>query len=231
MASAHFCFRCLASLRVRSAVDVTYPQVASVLDFSVQQLLIRIVDCLIVVAVHGYALAGVARIMGDRGPQLDGRLTLNPFGHLDVIGAVALILTQLGWIRPIAIDPKAVHVGRLGLCVCVVVSLAATLAGCLALLALRLPALVFLPPTIAPSVISGLNDAVEMSTWFVVLNLLPLPPLTGAHLLVAIRPSLALPLAAVRLYAGLALGALIATGIGQAVLRPLQQVLAALLGV
>jgi Zn-dependent protease len=200
-----------------------------VLDLSVQQFLIRIVDSLIIVAIHGYALGGTARLMGDRGPQLDGRLTLNPFTQLDIVGIVALILTQLGWIRPMTIDPKALRFGRLGLVLCVVVSLVVTLALAFALLALRLPVLASFPSTVAPSIIAGLNEVVEMAAWFVALNLLPIPPLTGAQLLVAVRPGLVARLPSFQPYAGLAVGALILAGVGRIAVKPLHDAIAAVL--
>jgi Zn-dependent protease len=200
-----------------------------VYDLSLHQLLIRVGACIIVVAIHGFALAAVARVMGDRGPQFDERLTLNPIVHLDVIGAATMILLQLGWIRPIAIDPAQLRFGRIGLVACVCASLAATLGAVVLLLGLRIPVLSFMPSAVVPTTIAVLNAAVEMSAWLVAFNLLPLPPLTGGHFLVAIRPSLAPLLANYRNYAGVLLAALILLGVAQPVVKPLRDVVAYLL--
>jgi hypothetical protein len=144
----------------------------TVFDLSLHQLLIRTGACIVVVAIHGFALAAVARVMGDRGPQFDERLTLNPIGHLDLLGAATMALFQLGWIRPIAIDPAELRCGRLGLIVCVCASLAATLGAVVLLLGLRIPVLSFMPGVVVPTVIATLNATVEMCTWFVAFNLL-----------------------------------------------------------
>jgi Zn-dependent protease len=200
-----------------------------VFDLSLQQFLIRGGACLIIVATHGFALAGLARMMGDRGPQLDGRLTLNPFGHLDIVGAATLIVAQLGWIQPMAIDPTTMRRGRIGCAVCVVGSLAATLAATSAILALRIPVLMFMPTAAVPTVVAVLNDAVETSVWFIAVNLLPIPPLTGANFIVAAYPGSAKVLMKFRLYAGLAVAALILLGIAGPVVRPLHDALVSIL--
>jgi Zn-dependent protease len=199
--------------------------VLAVFDLSLQQLLIRGGVYLVIAGIHGFAFAGLARLMGDRGPQLDGRLTLNPFTHLDILGAITLIVAQMGWIRPITIDAAAMRFGRLGTVVCVVGSLAATLAAAFALLALRVPVLVFMPSAIVPTLVVMVNDAVKTSIWFVTLNLLPIPPLTGANFIVAACPGVAKALARMSLYTGLVVSALILLGVAEPILRPLHDAL------
>lgn len=198
-------------------------------DLSLHQLLIRAGACILITAIHGLTLAAIALALGDRGPQFDGRLTANPLRHLDFIGTPMMILFQLGWIRPIAIDPSELRIGRLGLIVCVLGSIATTLAAVGLLLGLRIPALKYLPQAFVPTVIATLNESVAMGTWFAVCNLVPLPPLTGMHLLVAVRPSLAPLLTKYQLYAALALAALTAAGVVQPVLQPVRDALVSLL--
>jgi len=200
-----------------------------VFDLSVHQLFIRAGACILIAAIHGFALAAIARALGDRGPQFDGRLTANPFRHLDIIGAPMMTLFQLGWIRPIAIDPSALRFGRLGLIVCVFGSIAMTLAAVILLLGLRIPALKYLPEAFVPTVIAMLNESVAMCAWFAAFNLVPLPPLTGMHLLVAVRPSLAPLLIKYQLYPAFALAALTLAGVVQTVLQPVRDAVAGLL--
>jgi len=200
-----------------------------VFDLSFHQLLIRAGACILITSIHGFVLAALARGLGDRGPQFDGRLTINPIGHLDVLGAAMMILFQLGWIRPIAIDPSKLRFGRLGLIVCVFGSIATTLAAVVLLLGLRIPALKYMPDASVPTVIATLNESVAMCTWFAAFNLLPLPPLTGMHLIVAVRPSLATTLTKYSLYAAIALAVLVVAGVVQPVLQPVWDAVAGLL--
>jgi Zn-dependent protease len=200
-----------------------------VFDLSLHQLIIRLGAALILIAINGFALAGIARVLGDRGPQYDERLTLNPLNHFDVLGGLTMIFFQLGWIRPIAIDPSALRLGRIGLVLCVIASIAATLVVAVLLQTLRIPALAYLPSAIAPTVIAILNEAPAMCIWFAVFNLLPAPPLTGAHFLVAARPDLARLLARYGLYFAIAWAALAVVGVPQHVLQPARDVLAGFL--
>jgi Zn-dependent protease len=200
-----------------------------VFDLSLHQLIIRLGAALILIAIHGFALAGIARALGDHGPQFDERLTLNPLNHFDVLGGLTMIFFQLGWIRPIAIDPSELRLGRIGLALCVIASIIVTLAVAVLLQTLRIPALAYLPSAIAPTVIAILNEAPEMCAWFAVFNLLPSPPLTGAHFLVAARPSFAPLLARYGLYSAIAWAALAVFSIPQHVLQPVRDALASLL--
>ncbi len=55
---------------------------------------------------HEYAHAIVAKWYGDNTAQYQGRLTLNPFAHLDPFGTVAIALIGFGWAKPVPIDPR-----------------------------------------------------------------------------------------------------------------------------
>jgi Zn-dependent protease len=54
---------------------------------------------------HEFAHAWTANFFGDDTPRLNGRLTLNPFAHLDVMGSLLLIVAGFGWAKPVPIDP------------------------------------------------------------------------------------------------------------------------------
>jgi Zn-dependent protease len=63
--------------------------------------------------VHEYSHALVATAGGDDTPRLQGRLTLNPISHIDVIGTIILPviaavtnLPLIGWAKPVQVNPK-----------------------------------------------------------------------------------------------------------------------------
>jgi Zn-dependent protease len=86
-----------------------------------------------------------------------------------------------------------------------------------------------MPEALVPSVIATLNNSVEMCIWFAAFNLLPSPPLTGMHLIVAVRPSLAKTLTKYSLYAAIALTVLLVAGVVQPLLLPVWDAVAGLL--
>ena len=67
--------------------------------------LIFAVLLLIVVTVHEFSHAFSADRLGDPTPSLMGRLTLNPFAHLDPIGTMLFVLVGFGWGKPVSFDP------------------------------------------------------------------------------------------------------------------------------
>lgn len=159
-------------------------------ELTLQQILGRLAAFVVITGLHGFILAGLARLFGDRGPQYDERLSLWPGPHLSMPGIFAAILFRLGWIRPMDIDPTQLRFGRWGLVLIVVASLALTLALVPLVMGLRPLVLTTLPMTTANATINIITIGADLVLWFVVLNLLPLPPLTGAHLLYAAFPSL-----------------------------------------
>jgi Zn-dependent protease len=156
-------------------------------DYSLQQLVVRLLAMVFIAGVHGIAVAGAAIALGDRGPRYDGRLTPNPLSHLDVLGTLAGVFSA-GWIRPIAIDPAELRTGRVGLVLVVMAGAAATLASVVALRFARPYLLPLLPDTTSALAFAIIQTIAELSLWFAIVNVLPLPPMTGGHLLVAIAP-------------------------------------------
>ena len=60
---------------------------------------------LIVVPCHEFAHAYAAVKNGDNTPKIEGRYTLNPFAHFDILGLVMMILVRFGWAKPVPVNP------------------------------------------------------------------------------------------------------------------------------
>jgi Zn-dependent protease len=196
-----------------------------VTDYTLQQFVLRLLAMVFVAAVHGVAVAGSACALGDPGPRYDGRLTANPLSHLDVLGTLAGVFS-LGWIRPIAIDPALLRFGRTGLVLVVLAGAAATVASVVILRLVRPHLLPLLPDTTSALAFAVIETVGEVSLWFALVNVLPVPPLTGAHLLVAIAPGVRDALRRVQPYVAAALAALAVTGLAARALAPAYAVLA-----
>lgn len=182
-------------------------------DLTLQQVVLRIVAVLLIAAVHGFAVAAAATAMGDQGPRYDDRLTVNPLRHVDVIGGVLAVLFGFGWIRPIAVDPRTLRPGRAGLVAVVASGFCGTMLLA-ALLRLVRPSMVnLLPDTASATFFVFVETLGQLCVSFAVFNLLPLPPLTGQHWLVAIRPGSREALRRTQPYGAVILGLLIVTGV------------------
>jgi len=67
--------------------------------------LITIAVFMISLTVHEFAHAFSAYKMGDPTAKLAGRMTLNPFKHLNLFGFIMFMLLGVGWAKPVPINP------------------------------------------------------------------------------------------------------------------------------
>jgi len=59
---------------------------------------------IIALTFHEFAHAKAANLLGDPTPKQQGRVTLNPIAHIDIIGFIALMLVGFGWGKPVQIN-------------------------------------------------------------------------------------------------------------------------------
>ena len=67
---------------------------------------ISIPGILIAITFHEFAHAFAADKLGDDTPRRQGRLSLNPFTHLDLFGTIMLVFAGFGWGKPVEINPR-----------------------------------------------------------------------------------------------------------------------------
>ena len=58
------------------------------------------------ITIHEAAHAFTALRLGDDTAQKNGRLTLNPFAHLDTLGTIFLLVVGFGWGKPVPVNPN-----------------------------------------------------------------------------------------------------------------------------
>ncbi|OLA62812.1 MAG: hypothetical protein BHW37_00175 [Firmicutes bacterium CAG:272_52_7] len=78
-------------------------------DFSVWTLVSLLVSVPIVLfslSFHEFAHAWAADKLGDSTARWHGRLTLNPFRHLDLVGTLSMIAFGIGWAKPVPVDVR-----------------------------------------------------------------------------------------------------------------------------
>jgi Zn-dependent protease len=69
-----------------------------------EQTAIYAIIMLICFPVHEFSHALVAYKLGDDTAEKEGRLTLNPIKHLDLMGSVLMLLAGFGWAKPVPIN-------------------------------------------------------------------------------------------------------------------------------
>ncbi len=64
-----------------------------------------LIALLAAISIHEFSHAFVADKLGDPTPQRQGRVTLNPRAHIDLMGILFLFMFGFGWGRPVQFDP------------------------------------------------------------------------------------------------------------------------------
>jgi Zn-dependent protease len=199
---------------------------SAISDLTLQQVVLRLIAYVFIAAVHGFTVAAAAVVMGDQGPRYDGRLRASPLAHLDILGTAAGVLFSVGWIKPIAVDPFELRLGRIGLPIVVAAGAAATLASAAVLRLIRPLLLPVLPDTASATTFALIEVIGDLSAWFALVNVLPVPPLTGAHLLAVAAPAYGKNIAKIAPYTGPVLAVVAATGVFTNVLGSAYRILA-----
>ena len=152
-------------------------------DISLQMVGFRVLTLLLLAGLHGGLVAGAADLLGDKGPKHDGRLTIVPTNHVDLVGAFSLVVFGLGWTKQVAVDVREMRVGRIGIIIVILTGFIGLLVAAAILDALVRPALTMLPYTTGLATAAFLHAAASLTIWFALLSLIPVPPLTGGLIL------------------------------------------------
>lgn len=151
-----------------------------------------VIALIISVVVHEYAHAWMAERLGDDTAKQAGRLTLNPFVHIDLIGTILLPLFLLllgsgflfGYAKPVPFNPYNLKNQKWG---SAWVGLAGPLSNLLLVIVFGL-LIRFLPFSPYFTFMILLGKIVGINIVLLVFNLIPIPPLDGSKLLFAFLP-------------------------------------------
>jgi len=156
-----------------------------------RDVLLQLILLIISIGLHEFGHAWMADMRGDPLPRLQGRVTLNPFAHTDLIGTIILPAVMIflspgfgliGWGKPVQIslpNPKTrrmddIYITLAGPAMNVVLCLVFAVIGGLG----------DFDPRTQAVIIDFLQMGVFLNASLVVFNLIPIPPLDGSRIAV-----------------------------------------------
>lgn len=157
-----------------------------------EMIAIYLIAVFLSMSIHEMSHALVSYAMGDATAKARGRVSLNPFHHIDWVGLLCLLLFGFGWAKPVPVDPSRYKDPKAGM---VWTALAGPVSNfvlsfvCILIFEILVYFTGSFPGTAVGSfLISLLSTTAIMSAGFGIFNLIPVPPLDGARVFWAFLP-------------------------------------------
>lgn len=154
------------------------------MNFNWTNILYSLPGVIIGLTVHEFSHAFVADKLGDGTARAQGRLTLNPFYHIDPIGMVFILLAGFGWAKPVQFDMRNLKSPKRDR---ILIALAGPLSNLilgvvfLFVIKLTFDTLDLLPETLYVILFRLLFSISVINLGLFIFNMLPIPPLDGSH--------------------------------------------------
>jgi Zn-dependent protease len=133
---------------------------------------------------HGYA----AKLVGDPTAERQGRLSLNPLAHFDLVGTLLLLFVGFGWAKPVPINTRYFRHPQRDI---ILVSLAGIAGNILTAIVCVLFLRIFGAGWLSLTGESGfivILRMISINMGLATFNLIPIPPLDGSKVLYAFMP-------------------------------------------
>jgi Zn-dependent protease len=152
------------------------------MDFDIVRTLKFLPGIILGLTVHEFSHAFIAKKCGDYTSSDQGRVTLNPLKHIDILGFIMLLVAGFGWAKPVQFNEQNLRNPKTDV---LKIAVAGPLSN--ALLAMVLSGIFALIIKLSPgSYYSVMSEVfiygIYINWGLFIFNIIPLPPLDGSHL-------------------------------------------------
>jgi Zn-dependent protease len=141
------------------------------------ELIYLIIALAVCITVHEAAHGWVAYKLGDPTAKMEGRVTLNPMKHLDILGTIMIFIAHFGWGKPVPFNYNNLKHPRRD---AALISIAGPLTNLLTAVVI---AVLFKYVTLPILIFEVLRAIYSLSLILFLFNLIPIAPLDGSKLL------------------------------------------------
>jgi Zn-dependent protease len=164
-----------------------------ILPYSLGEIPYVLMALAIAFSVHEFAHAYVAYKFGDPTAKNQGRLTLSPLAHLDLLGTLLIFLAGFGWARPVPVNRHHFKNPRLaGILVSIAGPISNLLLTAIGFLVwysmIRFGVMTMIPDWFAAGFDLFFQIFISLNALLFVFNLLPFPPLDGYRMIEDLAP-------------------------------------------
>ncbi len=139
-----------------------------------------IVALVVAITVHEFSHAWVANYLGDPTAKYQGRVTLNPLKHLDLMGTIMLFIVGLGWGKPVPVNPANLQNPRRD---GALVAIAGPASNILVAIVIALPYKYLLAHYGLTPWVGMMRAIFDLNLLLAIFNMIPLPPLDGSKII------------------------------------------------
>jgi len=150
-----------------------------------------VIPALICITFHELSHGFVAYKLGDNTAKEQGRLTINPIKHIDVMGLLMMVIFKFGWAKPVPVNMFNFKNPKTGMAV---TALAGPVSNViLAAFLMLVYGFLYMPllsmGKVGVVILNTILTTTYLSCALAVFNIVPIPPLDGSKILFSLLPS------------------------------------------